>query len=125
MNTNTQNQILAHIEKGDFATLGEYRMSKAEMLSWRDKQTGQARSAPVLRHTVEVGDKSITVNERVPDNTKLEDIRIPHHKGDPVVLVITELAIDRGIVSCRGTLEQTNGAPSPVQRQTVGGDKTR
>src|ERR1043165_9560975 len=47
---------------GEFLALGEYRMSKAEVINWRDKTTGRAMSAPMLRHTVEFGSLSVQVS---------------------------------------------------------------
>ena len=103
---------------GGFLAIGEYRMSKAEMLNWRDKQNGQAKSAPMLRHTVEVGSVSLTLAERVPDTTKLEDIKIGFAKGDLVVVYLDELTSPKGVVSGRGRLEKL--AASPDKAQSVG-----
>ena len=94
-------------------------MSKAEIIEWRDKTNGQMRSAPMLRHTVEVGSASVTVNERVPDGTKLEDIHIPFVKGDTVVLSVDEWASAKGLVTCRGKLEKLQ-AGSPGIANPVG-----
>ena len=49
---------MVRLEAGAFLALGEYRMSKAEMLNWVDKKNGQAKSAPILRHVVEFGSSS-------------------------------------------------------------------
>lgn len=107
---------------GSFLVIGEYRNSRSEMLNWRDKQTGASKSAPILRHTVEVGNTSCAVNERVPDNTKLEDIRIPWRKGEIVAVRLTEMSTDKGMVSLRGTLEKIqDGSASQANQTPVGG----
>jgi hypothetical protein len=99
-------EIAAMVESGEFVAVGEYRMSKAEMINWRDKTTGQAKSAPVLRHTVEFGTNSVQVAERVPDSTKIEDIRVPFKKGEGVLMHFTEMVTEKGVISCRGRLEK-------------------
>lgn len=103
---------------GGFVAIGEYRHSKSEMINWRDKQTGRPMTAPVLRHTVEFGDQSVAVSERVPDGMKLEDIKVEFHKGETVVLHIEELTRSMGLVSARGKLERLTD--SPASGQAVG-----
>lgn len=125
-----EEQVLQLIKSGNFATLGEYRFSKAEMINWRDKTNGQARSAPMLRHTVELGADSIAVNEPLPTSIqKVEDIPPQmlnaHKKGETVIILITELTRERGLVSCRGKLESTNGNQSPGTTAPVAGRQNR
>lgn len=115
--------FLSAARMGQFVAIGEYRHSKAEMLNWRDKQTGRAMSAPVLRHTVEFGDTSVAVSERLPESvTKIEDIKIEFKKGETVVLHIDELTRNLGLVSARGRLEKLNGSPGPGS--PVGSEQT-
>jgi len=113
------NELVERVQAGEFLVVGEYRMSKAEMLNWVDKTNGQRKSAPILRHTVEFGNESVAVNERVPDGTKLEDIKINYIKGDRVVLHVQERISERGLVACRGQLEKLTRGPgdaSPGER---------
>jgi len=114
----------SRVRSGEFLAVGEYRHSKSEMLNWRDKQTGRAMSAPILRHTVEFGDSSVAVSERVPEGTKLEDIKIPFVKGELVVLAFEELTRNLGLVSSRGKLEKFQPATSPGSTVPVGEAKT-
>lgn len=131
-----QAELIKRVLAGEILALGEYRHSKKEMLEWRDKQTGKALSAPILRHTVEFGDVSVAVSERVKDGTKLEDVNWPWVKSQRVVLRVQEIESKLGMVSARGVLEafesepvadNGNGgshtsAPSPGrQAQPVGG----
>jgi len=104
-------------ERGELVVLGEYRMSKAELIQWRDKQTGKAMEAPMLRHTVEFGSISVQVAERVPDGTRVEDIHVGFSKGDKVAVYLTELTSTRGAVSAGGRLlklPQVQGESAPV-----------
>lgn len=110
----TTAEIAKRVTQGELLAIGEYRHSKAEMINWRDKQTGRGMSAPVLRHTVEFGNVTIAVSERVPDGTKIEDIKVPWTKGQTVALHLDELTRAQGMVAAKGTLEAVspgNGAP--------------
>jgi hypothetical protein len=98
-------QAITLFKTGQFVAIGEYRMSKAEIIKWRDKTNGKEMEAPILRHVVEFGDKSVAVNERVASNTKLDDIKVPFVKGDAVIMHVEELTAQKGLVSCRGRLE--------------------
>jgi len=93
--------------------IGEYRNSKSEMLKWRDKMTGAAKEGPICRHTIEGGGISYAAAARIPDGTKLEDIRIPFRKGDAVVIRFTEYTTTRGAVAVRGELEKLQDGSSP------------
>lgn len=123
----SREEIIDRIFAGEFLAVGEYRNSRAEMLTWRDKTNGQQRSAPILRHTVEFGNVSAAVNERVPDGTKIEDIHVPFNKGDMVVCALTELSQNLGQVAARGALSRLvlpspagNGPRSPGLGTPVG-----
>jgi len=124
----TKTEAVKLIEAGAFIVLGEYRMSQSEMLNWRDKTNGKPMSAPILRHTVEVGNRSIAVNERVPDGTKLEEIVVNFKKGDVVALHLDEMTANKGLVSCRGRLEKivSDRLESPgIAPQVAGGRTSR
>jgi len=117
--------FISKVRAGNFLAVGEYRHGKAEMLNWRDKQTGRAMSAPILRHTVEFGETgnttSVAVSERVPDGTKLEDIKIAFVKGELVVLQFEELSRNLGLVSSRGMLEKYTTSPGSAVPVGSGG----
>jgi hypothetical protein len=112
-------QAMDLFNAGQFVAIGEYRMSKAEQIKWRDKTSGKEMEAPMLRHVVEFGDKSVAVSERVPSNVKLEDIKVPFIKGDTVLLHVEEYTTQKGLVSCRGRLESIVKT-SPGQSTTSG-----
>jgi hypothetical protein len=114
-----ETSFMSQVKAGSLLALGEYRHSKSEMLIWRDKQTGRPMEAPILRHTVEFGDCTVAVSERVPDGTKIENIHVPFVKGEMVVLHLEELTRNLGLVSARGKLEHFT--PSPGDWAPVGG----
>jgi len=117
----TELDLVNRVREGEALMVGEYRMSKAEILKWRDKITGKPQEAPILRHTVEFGKSSVSVNERVADGTRLEDIHVTFNKGDAVVLHVDELTRAKGLVSCRGRLEKLT--PSSASSSGVAGGK--
>lgn len=115
----TEKEFMQRARAGEFLAVGEYRHSKKEMINWRDKQTGRPMTAPVLRHTIECGDQSIAVNERLPDSIgKLEDVPpVPWKKGQSIVLLLSGLEREKGLLTAQGKLEQLdtsagNGAPA-------------
>lgn len=90
---------------GQLVAFGEYRASAAETIQWRDKVTRAALSAPTLRHTVEFGNQSVVVNERVDEATfKVEDYKPPFVKGARVVVFYTSVTIDKGVTQMRGAI---------------------
>jgi len=115
-----EKEIVSSVLGGAFLAVGEYRHSKSEVIKWSDAKTGRAMSAPVLRHTVEFGSESVTVNERVPQDMKLEDIKVPFSKGQLVVLRVEEFTRKLGMASARGKLEEFQAATSPANTVAVG-----
>jgi len=82
----------------------EFRASRVDELAWADKTTGKAMKAKLLRHTVEVGAQSVSVQERMPD-TWNGQIPTQFKKGDVVILHWTSWVVERGAVTVRGSLE--------------------
>jgi len=118
----TKDEAVKRFVSGYVLAMGEYRMSKTEEINWRDKLSGRAMSGCVLRHTVEFGDVSCTVNERVPEGVKVEDVKVSFVKGEPVVLEVSEWTSQRGVISARGRLVHvTEGLLSPVKAPAVSG----
>jgi hypothetical protein len=106
----TQKQLTDAVARGEFLAVGEYRLSEVAPIAWRDKVSGQPKTAVVLRHTVEFGAKSCAVNERVPDGVKAEDVKVVWKKGQRVVMHLEEYTSSKGLVSCRGRLEELNAS---------------
>lgn len=96
--------IVELMKAGELVAVVEYRKSIAEVISWRDKVSGKAMKAPVLRHTVETATASVSVAERVPDDWDAAKYTPPFKKGDKVALWVTEWKTERGSVSARGEL---------------------
>lgn len=95
----------AKILAGERIFVCEYRSSKCENITWRDKDTGRSQSAHIVRHTLESGPDSLILNERTGDNFDASKWAAPAKKGQTVVVHVTELKTERGMLSARGTLE--------------------
>lgn len=91
---------------GEMLCLVEYRSTEAAIINWRNKETGRPESMPSITHTVESGNTSIKVRERVQDpNWKPEGYVSPFKKGSIVVLHLESLMREKGNVSGSGKLE--------------------
>jgi len=91
-------------EAGQTVAVVEFRSSRVDDLSWRDKTTGKAMHAKLLRHTVECGNQSVAVQERMPDDW---DGKVPveFKKGDICLLNFSAWNTERGAVTVRGSLQ--------------------
>lgn len=106
----TEKDAIAMFLAGHPVVLGEYRSSEAEVINWRDKTTGKALSAPVLRHVVEFGSKSVIINERVEENFDILNYRSPYRKGSKVLVELASMESQRGVISCRGNVIPVSGS---------------
>jgi len=100
----TKAEAVKQWEAGAQIALVEFRSSRVDDLSWSDKTTGKAMKAKLLRHTVEVGMQSVSVQERMPDSWNGQ-IPVNFKKGEQVLLHFTAWVVERGAVTVRGTLE--------------------
>jgi len=83
----------------------EYRGWRVDHIEWRDKGSGKAMSANLLRHTVELGPISLSVAERMPSDWNGSDYRCPFVKGSRCVVDFTSFSVTRGNYECAGKLE--------------------
>jgi len=98
-------QLKAMQANGEPVLLVEYRSSSAEIIKWRDKVSHATLSAPVLRHTVEGGNRSFAVSERVDDKFDVTSYQPPFKKGDRVVLRFSAMTTEKGSSTFSGSLE--------------------
>lgn len=103
-------EIVGLLRQGKPLVIGEYRRSKAEVITWRDKESGRPMSAPSIRHTVETPDETFEVSDfiEVPEGKTAEDIVrafVPlFNKGAEVLVVVKGWQAAKGVVKCRGEL---------------------
>ena len=86
----TRQEVHEMVDGGGEARIGEFRFSKADTIQWRDKADGKAKTMPTLKHTVEFGNESVDVAERVGDDFNPSTyVQSTFLKGEKVVLVST------------------------------------
>jgi hypothetical protein len=100
-----QSEAVAKFIAGEDIFIGEYRQSIAEIIHWRDKDTGKAMSGPVLRHRVEKPRDTVTVIERVDDKFVPSSYRSAFERGQKVVVHFSSMNALRGNVEYRGVIE--------------------
>jgi len=105
----TKNQLLDSIMAGKFKIVAEYRLGRAERITWRDGDSGKQLTAPAVRHTLEAGDMVLILNERVPENYDIVAFKAPHPKGTKVVIDVTGFTMVRGVPNLQGTLQPLDG----------------
>ena len=104
----TESELTKKVLAGEVWAVGEYRASHADRIRWRDQKTGNALEAGVLRHTVEFGTHSATVNEPTESNFD-EKAWTPGptfpRKGERVAVRVLSLVQQKGVLALRGHLE--------------------
>lgn len=99
-----QTEAIQHWQSGGRILVAEYRSSRIDNITWRDKSSGKAMSASLLKHTIELGDVSCVVSQRVPDDKRPEDYLGKFKKGDKVLFAFLTIQMERGAVSGTGEL---------------------
>jgi len=89
---------------GERLLVGDYRLGKAEAITYRDK-SGKTANAVVLRHTLECGNDVIAVSVFADDSVKAETWKPPFAKGTKVVVRLESLVIDKGTITVRGDIQ--------------------
>jgi len=104
--------LIERLDKGELCMPVEYRNTKTDEIHWRDKQTGAAKTAVLLKHTVEFGTMTAIVNERLPEGATKQvadglamATATKFKKGARCILVADEFRVERGIAQVRGKLE--------------------
>jgi len=101
----TKAKLLEAVTNGETIMAGEYIGSVAETISWRDKTTGKAMTAPTLRHTIMTGSKSVLVRERCADDSKPDSYGPPYSCMQSVVCTFWAVSSPNGAVHAEGKLE--------------------
>jgi len=106
-----QKEAIKRFMDGQPVLMVEYRGYKAETITWRDKDTKQSVSAPILRHNVEgVSENGSAVpygvSKRVEDNFVVSSYVSPFKRGEKVVLVFTAMMTERGNITFSGDLHK-------------------
>lgn len=106
----TDKQVIEAMMSGSRIFVGEFRATKTDHITWRDKDSGRRLEADLIRHTVECGADTIMVNERLPDGQDITKMSWPFKKGDRVVVHVESMEVNKGFTQVRGRLERIDKA---------------
>jgi hypothetical protein len=101
----TMDDAIGLFKKGHQVVVVEYRNSVAETITWRDKESQKAMSAPILRHNVETETGPMVVDERQGEGFRPEDYKAPFKKGQRCLLHFNDMETQRGVLRARGVLQ--------------------
>jgi len=103
----TKEQLEKRIAAGGIFCIGEYRLGKPDLITYRDKLTQKSASFKQVVHSVEAGDIVIAVQERLDDSVNLEGgVVLPAKKGDRVLVELETLERVQGFYRARGGIHQ-------------------
>ena len=104
----TKAEFHKRVEAGACMVVCEYRSSRVDHINWRDKVSGKAMSADLLRHTVEVGNITVGVGQRLADDQDVNRYvaNFAIKKGDKCILHFSQWETERGATSAKGELEK-------------------
>lgn len=117
----TKDKAMSGFLAGELLCIGEYRMSEASIVDYRDKTTGKPASFPSIKHTVEFGRRSVTVQDRAPEGFRVEGFVEPFKKGQHVICHVSDWFLEKGNVTCRGKLEQLDSEVNLSSAGSVSG----
>lgn len=99
-------KIMGVARKGRPILLGEYRLAKAEEISFNNKKTNAVEKAQIIRWTIEGEDESFPVTEWLPRGSDIHAWKSPFSKGQLVLVTITGFFREKGQTTVRGTVER-------------------
>lgn len=103
----TKEQLLKKMESGGIFMVGEYRMGRPDLITYRDKMSGKNASFKQVVHNVEAGDTVVAIQERLPDEVNLETgVVLPAKKGERVVVELETLERIQGFHRARGGISR-------------------
>lgn len=112
MKTVELNQL---VQSGQPVMVGNVMLSQAERIKWRDKTSGAAKEAPILRHTVMTNKGAVSVSERVDDSFDEKTYVSPWKRDQRVVVALTEYMSIKGNITARGVIHPLDDVPSGVK----------
>jgi hypothetical protein len=106
----TQDDAIKNFQAGIPCLIVEFRSSKAERITWRDKTTRETMTAPLLRHCVESANGTpYVVNERVDATFDPDAFKQTFVRGSKVFLEYVSSESMRGIIHFAGTIRPLAG----------------
>jgi len=103
----TNEMLQKKIAAGGIFCVGEYRLGKPDLITYRDKLSGKSASFKQVVHSVEAGDIVIAVQERLADDVNLEGgVVLPAKKGQRVLVELETLERVQGFYRARGGIHE-------------------
>jgi hypothetical protein len=94
---------------GKLVVMLEYRSGRADSITYRDKLTRQPMVLQKISHSLEFADGTqVTLNERVPDNARLDGWQPPFAKGTRVLVTVSRFVVEKGVASLGGSMESVS-----------------
>ena len=118
----TLEQALSDWKNGALIAVAEYRTSRAETITWRDRETQRTLKGVTLTHSIEVGGTTTMLSERVPDEFDPKQYQSPFTKGENVLVHIDSITRNKGVTTIYGKLEKLdsgNSKPKTSSTQTT------
>lgn len=106
----TKEQLLKKIGEGGIFLVGEYRVGKPDLITYRDKLSGKQASFKQVVHSVEAGNVVVAIQERLEDDVSLETgVVLPAKKGERVLVELESLERVQGFHRARGEITPVTG----------------
>jgi len=101
----TDKEIADMVRAGKPVILAEYRGGGADDIKWRDKKTGQQKEGVMVRDYLETEALGpVGMSNFAPDGFKKADWKQPFPKGTKVLVTITGMQANAGVITFKGTL---------------------
>lgn len=124
MDTNptvTPEQVKVDFDAGTLMVQLEYRSSKCENISWRDKNPPHATLKGVaVTHSCENNTEAIIISERVPDDFDVKTFAPPFKRGQKVICYFDDVSKNKGVMTLRGKLKAIEANGKPVDTKPPG-----
>lgn len=97
--------LITRIENGDVVMIAEWRQCNVDTVKLKDKVSGAVRVSTVCRHGLETSKEQVSCSEWLPDGTDAKSVKIPFAKGQAVVIVVTSVNREKGLLTVGGHIE--------------------
>jgi len=106
-------QLQKKLAEGGIFLVGEYRLGKPDLITYRDKLSGKSASFKQVVHSVEAGQIVVAIQQRLDDSIDLETgVVLPAKKGDKVMVELETLERIQGFYRARGDIVPISETPA-------------
>lgn len=81
-----QSELMASVNAGGLFLVATFVSGRVESITIRDKKTGQARGANIIKEIVMTDTEPCIVSRWMKDDQKAEDYKVPCAKGQKIVV---------------------------------------